>query len=319
MHIAIVGAGMAGLACAEGLAGQGQVITLLDKGRGPGGRMSTRRVATSAGEATFDHGAQYFTARDPGFQARVDGLIAAGCVAPWIVAGKDAFVGVPGMNAPIRQMAKPFAVQWGAQVIGLSPLAEGWHLATQTGSSLEVDAVVLALPAELAAELVGPVRPDLAARARAAPAAPCWTVMLAFSDAVPTLRNAFRGTEADALGWAARNNSKPGRTGPEAWVLQATPDWSRQHLEEDPNWVASELSAALSAQLELTLPPPIACSTHRWRYARSGVEGSGAVWDAGRRLGLCGDWFIGARVEAAWMSGTMLAQQIVTSAGFDAV
>ena len=319
MHIAIVGAGMAGLACAEGLAGQGQVITLLDKGRGPGGRMSTRRVATSAGEATFDHGAQYFTARDPGFQARVDGLIAAGCVAPWIVAGKDAFVGVPGMNAPVRQMAKPFAVQWGAQVIGLSPLAEGWHLVTQTGSSLEVDAVVLALPAEQAAELVGPVRPDLAARARAAPAAPCWTVMLAFSDALPTLRNAFRGTEADALGWAARNNSKPGRTGPEAWVLQATPDWSRQHLEEDPNWVASELSAALSAQLELTLPPPIACSTHRWRYARSGVEGSGAVWDAGRRLGLCGDWFIGARVEAAWMSGTMLAQQIVTSAGFDAV
>ena len=95
--------------------------------------------------------------------------------------------------------------------------------------------------------------------------------------------------------------------------------WARQHLEADPDWVASELSAALSTQLELTLPPPIACSTHRWRYARSGVEGSGAVWDAESRLGLCGDWFIGARVEAAWMSGTMLAQQIATSTGFDAV
>ncbi len=319
MHIAIVGAGMAGLACAEGLAGQGQLITLLDKARGPGGRMSTRRVATSAGEATFDHGAQYFTVRDPGFQTRVDDLIAAGCVAPWIVAGTDAFVGVPGMNAPIRQMAKPFSVQWGSQVTGLSPLTDGWRLVTQTGSVVEVDSVVVALPAEQAAELIAPASPDLAAQARASPTAPCWTVMLAFGDALPTPRNCLRGTEADSLGWAARNNSKPGRTGPEAWVLQATPEWSRQHLEADPKWVVGELSAALSAQLELTLPPPIACSTHRWRYARSGLEGSGAIWDAGRRLGLCGDWFLGARVEAAWMSGTMLAKQIATSGRIDAV
>ena len=92
---------------------------------------------------------------------------------------------------------------------------------------------------------------------------------------------------------------------------KAAPDWSRQHLEAEADWVAGELSAALSARLKLTLPRPIACSTHRWRYARSGVEGSGALWDADRRLGLCGDWFIGARIEAAWMSGTMLAEQIV--------
>lgn len=319
MHIAIVGAGMAGLACAERLAGRGHVITMLDKGRGPGGRMSTRRVATSAGEATFDHGAQYFTVRDPGFRTRVGDWIAAGCVAPWIEAGADAFVGVPGMNAPVRQMAVPFAVQWGSQVTALFPLAEGWRLVTQSGASVEVDAVVVALPAEQAAELIGPSRPDMAARARATPTAPCWTVMLAFGDALPTPLNCLRGTEADALGWAARNGSKPGRTGPEAWVLQAGPDWSRQHLEADADWVADELSAALSARLELIIPPPLACSTHRWRYARSGGEGAAALWDADRRLGLCGDWLIGARVEAAWMSGTRLAEQIATSDGMVAV
>lgn len=100
MRTAIVGVGMAGLACAERLAGRGHVLTLLDKGRGPGGRMSTRRVATEAGEANFDHGAQYFTVRDPGFRTRVDAWVATGCVAPWVAAGAEAFVGVPGMNAP---------------------------------------------------------------------------------------------------------------------------------------------------------------------------------------------------------------------------
>ena len=311
MHIAIVGAGMAGLACAERLAGRGHVLTLLDKSRGPGGRMSTRRVSTDVGEATFDHGAQYFTVRDRGFRTRVDDMIAAGSVAPWAAAGADAFVGVPGMNAPIRQMAEPFAVQWGAKVTALSPLAGGWRLATQTGLSVEVDAVVVALPAEQAAELLGPARPDLAALARATPSEPCWTVMLAFERTLPTSVNCLRGTAADALAWAARNGSKPGRTGPEAWVLQASPAWSRQHLEADADWVAGELSSAFAARLKKTLPRPIVCSAHRWRYARSGVEGSGAVWDADGRLGLCGDWLIGARVEAAWMSGTMLAELIV--------
>jgi predicted NAD/FAD-dependent oxidoreductase len=310
MRIAIVGAGMAGLACAEALAQQGHDLTVLDKGRGPGGRMSTRRIATMAGEATFDHGAQYFTVRDPHFRARVDDWIAAGCVAPWTAAGDDAFVGLPGMNAPIRQMAAPFAVHWGARAMALSPVAEGWRLTLQTAAPVEVEAVVLALPAEQAADLSASAGEDLAAMCRATTTAPCWTAMLAFAERAPTELDCLRGAEGDALGWAARNSSKPGRTGPEAWVLQASPDWSRRYLEADADWVSAHLSAAFAARLERPPPPPIASSAHRWRYARSGVEGSGAYWDAGSRIGLCGDWFIGARVEAAWMSGTLLAEQI---------
>jgi len=310
MRIAIVGAGMAGLACAEALARRGHDLTVLDKGRGPGGRMATRRIATTVGEATFDHGAQYFTVRDPGFRARVDDWVAAGCVAPWIAAGEGAFVGLPGMNAPIRQMAEPFAVQWGARAMALSPVAEGWRLTLQTGAAIEVEAVVLALPAEQAADLTAPIGEDLATICRATTTAPCWTVMVAFAARAPTELDCLRGAEGDTLGWAARNSAKPGRTGPEAWVLQASSDWSQRCLEADADWVAAELRAAFSARLERPSPPPIASSAHRWRYARSGVEGSGAHWDAASRIGLCGDWFIGARVEAAWMSGTLLADRI---------
>jgi predicted NAD/FAD-dependent oxidoreductase len=313
MRIAIVGAGMAGLACAEGLAQRGHDLTLLDKGRGPGGRMSTRRITTPAGEATFDHGAQYFTVRDPGFRTRVDDWVAAGCVAPWIAAGEDAFVGAPGMNAPIRQMAEAFAVHWNARVTALSPIAQGWRLTLQTGAPVEVEAVVLALPAEQAADLTGPVGPDLAAICRATTTAPCWTVMLAFAERAPIELDCLRGAEGDALGWAARNTSKPGRTGPEAWVLQASPDWSRRYLEADADWVAGQLSASFSSRLELPLPHVIASSTHRWRYARSGGEGSGARWDGDRGIGLCGDWLIGPRIEAAWLSGTRLADRIVSA------
>ena len=62
--------------------------------------MSTRRVATPAGEAAFDHGAQYFTARDAGFRIQVEAWAAAGIAARWPAAGPDAWVGTPGHERP---------------------------------------------------------------------------------------------------------------------------------------------------------------------------------------------------------------------------
>ncbi len=310
MRIGIVGAGMSGLACAEVLVRHGHSVTLLDKGRGAGGRMSVRRLATSMGEAAFDHGAQYFTVRDPGFRARADDWIAKGSLAPWPAAGPDAYVGTPGMNAPLREMSAGLAVQWGTRVTGLSREGSGWRLVLETGAAVAVDAVVLALPAEQAAELAAPVAPALAARAHASKTMPCWTVMAAFADRLATPLDCWRGKDDEPLGWAARNSAKPARQGPEAWVLQGGPVWSRENLEADDRDIAAALLAELSKRLEMEVAAPIAQAAHRWRYARSGAEGSGAIWDAEHRLGLCGDWLFGPRVEAAWMSGTALAEQI---------
>jgi predicted NAD/FAD-dependent oxidoreductase len=61
MKIIIVGAGISGCVCANRLAMAGHAVTLIEKGRGVGGRMSTRRM----NGARIDHGAQFFTARDP--------------------------------------------------------------------------------------------------------------------------------------------------------------------------------------------------------------------------------------------------------------
>jgi predicted NAD/FAD-dependent oxidoreductase len=313
MRIGIVGAGIAGLAFAEALSTHGHDVVLLDKGRGPGGRMSTRRLPTPAGEACFDHGAQYFTVRDAGFRRRVDAWISCGVVAPWLSAGSDAYVGVPAMSAPVREMAKGQSVRWATLVTRIERSGHRWCLFLEQGEVVDVDIAVVATPAEQASALLTSVAPDLAGRAHSAPSAPCWTVMLAFAEALPTDLDCLLGSEADTLGWAARNGSKPDRTGPEAWVLQAGPNWSRHYLEADADWVADALSAALSQRLGAVLPSPIGRSTHRWRYARSASEGSGVLWDADRRLGLCGDWLIGPRVEAAWISGTRLAERIAAS------
>ncbi|WP_237479006.1 NAD(P)/FAD-dependent oxidoreductase [Lichenibacterium dinghuense] len=308
MRIAIVGAGLAGLSCGARLAGAGHAVSLFDKGRGPGGRLSHRRAETPLGEARFDHGAQYFTARDPGFRRQVDAWVRDGLAAPWPAAGDDALVGVPGMNAPAKALAAGLDVRCSARVERLTREGGAWRLAGEGVDAGPFDAAVVAVPAEQAGALVRDHAPDFADAADATPAAPCWTVMAAFPERLATLDDVVK--RRGPVGWAARDSAKPGRSGPESWVVQAGPDWSREHLEEAPAAIVPKLLAALADAAGGPLPEPAAASAHRWRYARSGSLGRDALWDAETRLGVCGDWLLGPRVECAWMSGFRLAGMI---------
>ncbi|MEM6905266.1 MAG: FAD-dependent oxidoreductase, partial [Pseudomonadota bacterium] len=90
----IIGAGMAGLACARALTDAGHRVTVLDKGRGVGGRLATRRTEDGW---QFDHGAQYIAASGTPFREAMAGMAEAGSLAPWDQ--PDHLVGVPGMSA----------------------------------------------------------------------------------------------------------------------------------------------------------------------------------------------------------------------------
>jgi predicted NAD/FAD-dependent oxidoreductase len=224
------------------------------------------------------------------------------------------------MNAPLRQMAAAQRVHWSMRVTRIDHLAAGWRLHTDDGIAAVarsvvdgsvVDGLVVAVPAEQAATLLAAVAPDLAARAVATPSLPCWSAMLAFSAPVPVSLNHLRGE--GIIGVASRNSSKTGRTGPESWVVHASPEWSTRHLEADPLWITDTLLGTLAELLGTRLPPVLSASSHRWRFARSGSDGSGSMWDRERRLGVCGDWLLGPRIEAAWMSGTALAARIAES------
>lgn len=307
VNIAIVGAGLAGLACATRLNSANHTVRLFDKGRGPGGRMATRRVPTPSGEATFDHGAQYFTVRDAAFRHQVEAWAASGTVAPWPAAGPDAWVGTPTMNAPVKHLAAACDVTWAAQVDALHRGQDGWHLSGKALAAGPFQAVLVAIPAEQAGPLLAPFAPGWSALAASTVAAPCWTVMAAFAARIDPAPDIL--PEAGPIGWAARNNAKPGRTGPEAWVIQAGPDWSRDHLEQPPDAIVAHLLAAFAARTG-PLPPLLSATAHRWRYAKSGKANTGPLWNAEQRIGVCGDWLLGPRVECAWLTGDHLAKAI---------
>jgi renalase len=316
MRVAIVGAGMAGLSCADRLKRAGHAVSLFDKGRGAGGRMSTRRMQTPLGETQVDHGAQYFTVRDPAFMAQVARWSACGVAAPWPAAGTGAWVGVPGMNAVVRDIADHHDVTFGWNVRGLVRRDGSWHLAGENADGERVqsgpfDTVVVALPPEQTAAIVALHDLSLASTALAARSQPCWTGMFVFDAKLPTERDTVR--DAGSISWAARDSSKPGRKGPEAWVVQANPNWSSAHIEETAEMVAAQLLSALSGALSIKMPEPVAISAHRWRYAMSTGSNLGALWSGQSRIGICGDWLLGPRVENAWISGKTLASRIMAT------
>ena len=327
MTFAIIGAGMAGLSCAAALKASGHTVRLFDKGRGPGGRMSTRRMETPIGEVRWDHGAQFFTARDERFQRAVSSWIDQGAVAEWNgdfveinASGQrhaskldKRYVGVPGMNGVIKHMASDQSVEWSRRAQSITGSPNKWHIEFEDSSREgPFSNIIVAVPAEQATDLLKDVAPSLAAGAASVRSAPCWAVMLAFDAPLECGFDAVKISE-QPLSWVARNVSKPHREAGETWVLHASPLWSRAHVN-----LEKEDAAALLIKNFRDIaggPDPVFSAAHRWLYAmiEKSAEGAPFGWDDAASIGACGDWYIAPRVEAAWLSGAMLADGIKSS------
>jgi renalase len=323
--IAVIGAGIAGLACARVLNDHGHHVQLFDKGRGPGGRMSTRRVATSLGEVGFDHGAQYFTARDAAFVAEVERLSKIGAVAPWLgdlvrvhrdgknspLAQGSLFVGTPTMNSVVKVQSEGLSIAWSTRVETISSEGDLWRLRSDRGEDLGVyDCIVCAVPAEQVAPLMDAIAPHFGGMAKAISSLPCWAGLFAFERALCIPFDAMRLDSHTSIDFIAMNHSKPARADIASYVVHGRPDWSANHLEDAPEAVAEQLLADLLV-LSDDRPNLVHSSAHRWRYARVEVgQGLGHVFDATQNIGMCGDWLSGPRVESAWLSGHQLGLEI---------
>lgn len=333
-RIAIVGAGIAGLSAARALTDAGHHVEIFDKGRGVGGRTSLRRRDPFA----FDHGAQYFTARDPRFRRFVDAWVEEGVVAPFGArlavidapgeiraregAPTERFVGVPGMNAMAVRMAEGLNVRAATRVAGFTRAevpaggtgtgpAAPWTLHFEDGASTDpFDWVLVTAPPPQTAELVAASEP-LAAIARSVPMAPCWAAMIAFEEPFPA---EFDGAfiNAGPLSWAARNSAKPGRPAGDAWVLHGSPEWTAEHLELTKEEAVARLTEALSKAAGQPLPKVLHQDAHRWMYsAAAPPREDEAHVDHGLQLGIAGDWLGGSKVQGAWLSGRALAGRIL--------
>jgi hypothetical protein len=324
MHVAVIGAGLSGLACAHRLREAGAAVRVFDKARGPGGRLATRRTA----QWQADIGAQYFTAREPDFLEAVQGWARAGVVAEWHVSlawlergaarpvadGEVRWVGIPRMSAITRHLADAMDVEPGQRIEALGGTGSGWRLHGDGGDTHgPFDAVAVALPAPQAAALLEPANPALAREVAAVPMQGCWAAVLTVDATAMPFDGAF--VVDHPLRWIAHDGGKPGRDGSSTWVAHAAPGWSDARIEQTAEATLPELVAQFE---DATAAPGSAHGllAHKWRYSQSTrSRDAGCLFDAEQGIGACGDWCNGNRVEGAWTSGRRLAARILEAAG----
>ncbi len=297
--VVVVGAGLAGVACARELRAAGAEVRVLDRGHVPGGRMASKRLWGRP----VDLGASYFTAGDPGFSAVVDDWAARDLARPWT----DTFdvLGADGRRT------KTGPTRWGA-TRGLRSLVEDLAQDLQVerrevADLADVDAptVVLAMPDPQARRLVGdhPV-----ARVLDRQWEPVIALAARWDERGWDLDGAFVNDDPD-VAWIADDGRRRGDDAP-VLVAHSTPDLAARHLD-DPAAAAPALVAAVRRLLDLDEPDDV--HVHRWTFARptGEREASYALVDGGPLVGVCGDgWGPTPKVETAWVSGTALGRAL---------
>jgi renalase len=302
------------------LTAAGREVVLFDKGDAPGGRLATRHWR----DLRFDHGAQFFTARDRAFQRQVVEWARAGVVAPWrgrlvrfaadgsIGMAYDSlrYVGVPGQRSIAEHMADGLVLHQRAEVRQVDRVEGGWRLTEADGSQHGgFAALVVAVPAPQAVALLS-LAPTVQAIASEVTMAPCWAVLAAFDRRiVADFDGAF--IESGRLSWIARDASKPQRPDVETWVLHASSQWSRRNLDDKPGRVTMALLDSFAKLVPGAADASPVTQAHRWMYALPERQHPDrCLFDAELRIGACGDWCDGPRVEGAWLSGMALARRL---------
>lgn len=337
MNIAIIGAGMSAAAAVRVLTEQGCRVTVFDKARGPGGRMSSKRALAGS----LDLGAQYFTARDAGFKAQVDLWCSQGSVQvwpmqPWVYQHgslarsddqQERYVGTSTMHQMLTAEFAKVECHYQCKINELSFITSNvssqsqgqWQLCSEQGECYGgFDALIMTCPPEQSYQLLlgAPICSQIPRHSLL----PCWAVLLELETPTHVSMDAIFVKEG-AASWIARQSTKAGRQSarlrdvaeaPEQWVVHLSADFSAKMLEESPEQITELATAELSRVLGCKVH--VAASLcHRWLYAsyNHDVAPCGVLYDAKMHLALAGDWTLGGRVENAWLSGAQAAQQLL--------
>ncbi|WP_255524818.1 FAD-dependent oxidoreductase [Nodosilinea sp. FACHB-13] len=346
--VVVIGAGLSGLTAARQLQQVGHQVIVIDKSRGLGGRLATRRRGFTA----IDHGCRYLQPFSDSTLSFVPALLEAGVLQTWepeaftLEADGSLTAGLPGtlytapqgMSAVAKALASSLTIHHHWRATALTPLPEGWRIEGETlssdrqeqPSSIEAKAVVVAIPAPQAAALIDRAAPQneglskLMHQLQNVEFDAVITAMAGYSSdesaSLPsqTSRGGWMvgGNSHPILRWAALDSSKRTDSQEPVAVVHSSTVFAANNIDRsDLEAVGQELLAAAAGSLASWLGSPTWMQVHRWRYGfvrqplGSPVLHSPAV----PTLVGCGDWCSGGNVEGAIASGYRAAELIATT------
>lgn len=317
VEVLIVGAGMAGLTAARELTRAGRQVLVIDKGRGPGGRLATRWI----GDATLDHGAPFFAATDAKFSAEVARWHREGAVRSWggregeSTAAARRWCGVPAMATFGRYLARGLALATSTKLDALRREGDRWCAVLADGSEIQAEAALLTPPVPQTLALMDAGRVTLASESRSILASikyeRCLAVLAVLAGPAnlsdPGLVEFANGPLAKII-----DNQVKGVSAVPAVTLLAGAAYSLARWDDDRTVVAAELLAAAAPWLGVGV---LAQQMHGWRYCRPTTTSDSPCLEIGETppLILAGDAFGGPDVAGAFRSGRSAAHALLKS------
>lgn len=324
MAVTIIGAGLSGLAAAQVLLDGGKSVTLVDKGRGVGGRLATRRI----GDATLDHGAQFFTVRGDAFRTVVDEAIGEGVIETWCH-GFDADDGYPryrgtkSMNAFAKWLAarvelRGGTITRGTRVESISATASGWTLHFDSGTTMDTTDLIATAPVPQTLELLKEgnvdLDPTIEAELSSITYKPTLALMVTLDgpSAVPQ-PGGIQRTEADLFTFIADNQQK-GLSAKPALTFHVNGAVTTARWDDAPDEVISDLLTEVRPWIgdaEI-----VDVQLHKWKYAGPRVLHPDPCVVVRRDPGLlvlAGDAFAGPKVEGAFNSGQAAGNELLSA------
>mgnify|MGYP002632797552 CR=1 FL=1 len=300
----IIGAGVAGLMAAQELSQRGKRVCVLEKGRGLGGRMATRRHDG----AVFDHGAQFFTVRDPRFEAYVNDWRERGLVVPWYDFGSSGmhYRGDPGMTAIAKYLAAGLDVRREVHVEKISFDGDHWCVFDRNDGVVVASHLLITapLPQALALLRAGTIQlaPNDLTALQAIRYHRCIAALATLDQpsAITGHTGALKLT-GEPIQWIADNFRKGISPSVPSVTIHSTPAFAEAHWDIDD---AVRLPKLLEAASEYLGAKVLSCHSHRWGFSQPmGAFRDEAFVDPNLHLAIAGDGLAGGRVEGAALSG----------------
>ena len=312
----IIGGGITGLITAKLLQRRGLKVTVLDKGKGIGGRLATRRISEDSWEGVFDYGAQYFSVENPQFQVWVDEWLQQGVIKEWFQGfdnqdGKLRYCGVKGNRGIAKYLAQDLEVHTSTKVVEIS-YDKQWLISTENNQEYQADFLVMTPPipqslALLDASLIAlPLDFRFSLENISYYRSIAVLALLEKPSDIPapggmTLEN-------DYLTWLADNHQKGISPNGYAVTLHATHSFSDEYWDSDDAEIVYKLATAAADYLN---SPIIKCQVHRWRYSiPKTFYPQPCLALSELPLVMAGDAFVSPRIEGAVLSGIAAGELI---------
>ncbi|MGV0025392.1 NAD(P)/FAD-dependent oxidoreductase [Phormidesmis priestleyi] len=324
-EIAVVGAGMAGLTCAQQLHQAGYMVAVVEKSRGLGGRLATRRL-----EGTHaDHGVCYLKPKDDRFKSLVNTLVDCAILQIWTDTIHE--LDMNGQIQEPRERSSRYASPMGFSAIGkflatglhliqnqrvetIELIDQKWHLQFENNSAITADSVIVATPAPQALTILESISDlDFLQKLKSVQYSACIAAIALYPDEIHSLDwKAIVCPHDSDLGWIALDSSKQNSASQLVFVVQSNAAFADRHLDTTDLQPVGQHLLNKAAQFLPWLSTPQVLQVHRWRYAFPIQPLSEKYLTANTELPLicAGDWCGGDRVESAFLSGLATAEQM---------